>query len=87
MGGKNQCMSSRAFLVAILKNLGKEISPSLTISEWEIFDMIMKDIDLRKDSGRRLRSEVRKLRRKVEVLKQVNIWFKGPATKKGEEND
>lgn len=60
------------FLRIILKELGKEFSRDLVIDPWELLDLIIKDIHLRKDAGRRVRNENKHLKKRLEDVAQLD---------------
>ena len=62
------------FLVIIAKELGFELDTSRCWNPWELVDVLIKDIHLRKDSGRRIRAENKRLNKEVKSIKQIDLF-------------
>lgn len=57
---------ARIHLRSILKEMGKEIDPSLQINSWELLDLILKNIHLVNIELKNLRKANRQLQRKLD---------------------
>ena len=63
-----------SFLNMVAKELGFEINEESYWDAWELVDLIIKDIHLRKDNGRRIRAENKRLQKEISTLKHFDLF-------------
>lgn len=74
-------MEQKNYLVSILKEMGTDVD-HLKMTQWEIFDEIIRRIHLAIDEKKRFRLELKRLRNQNEALRKMHLNFRDDVYRK-----